>query len=187
MTVPIDSLHASSTSRQRNLPRHIAHEHTRPASLHQCFETVHKRLNRQRGGRRPSILIKLQKPPHPTMFAYGIPCHVQVRPNACFRKLVASLFGGSNGDQTPGMLNQLISSIRPGNGPTVGGRGSARQSAGRRSQNRLLPNRPRAFLQKPCSKMASHKEKADPSIIDKASAFYAQHPGLVKKLSAVWR
>jgi hypothetical protein len=30
--------------------------------------------------------------------------------------------------------------------------------------------------------MAAHAEKADPSIVDKASAFYAQHATLVKTL-----
>jgi hypothetical protein len=30
--------------------------------------------------------------------------------------------------------------------------------------------------------LAAHAEKNDPSIIDKASAFYAQHPQLVKTL-----
>ena len=32
--------------------------------------------------------------------------------------------------------------------------------------------------------MATHAEKADPSIVDRASAFYAQHPTLVKTLGA---
>jgi hypothetical protein len=32
--------------------------------------------------------------------------------------------------------------------------------------------------------MASHAEKADPSIVDRASAFYAEHPTLVKNLGA---
>jgi hypothetical protein len=30
--------------------------------------------------------------------------------------------------------------------------------------------------------LAAHAEKADPSIIDKASSFYAEHPTLVKTL-----
>jgi hypothetical protein len=32
--------------------------------------------------------------------------------------------------------------------------------------------------------LASHAEKANPSIVDKASAFYAQHPMLVKTLGS---
>ena len=30
--------------------------------------------------------------------------------------------------------------------------------------------------------LATHAEKSDPSIVDKANAFYAQHPALVKTL-----
>jgi len=100
-----------------------------------------------------------------------------------FGQMVGSMFSQSNGEQKAGMLNQLLSSVGPGALASLGGGGmlSSLLSGGARQ---LTPEQAQSVSPEIVQQLASHAERADPSIVDKASSFYSQHPALVKTLGA---
>ena len=98
-----------------------------------------------------------------------------------FGNLIGSLFSRSSGEQKAGILNHLLASIGPGVLAQVAGSTlSTRLLAGTGQQ--VTPDQAQAIPAEVVQQLATHAEKADPSIVDKASAFYAQHPTLVKTL-----
>lgn len=98
-----------------------------------------------------------------------------------FGQMVSGLFGQSNGEQKAGVLNQLLASVGPGALSTLAGGGALAGLLGGGAQA-ITPQQAQAVSPDLVRQLASHAEKADPSIVDKASAFYAQHPALVKTL-----
>jgi hypothetical protein len=98
-----------------------------------------------------------------------------------FGSLIGNLFGQSNGQQKAGVLNQLISSVGPGGLTQLAGGGALASMLGGATKA-LTPDQAQKVSPETVEQLASHAEKTDPSIVDKASAFYAQHPTLVKTL-----
>ena len=96
-----------------------------------------------------------------------------------FGNLVSSLFSQSSGDQKAGILNQLLASAGPGILSQLGG-GALSGLLGQGEQ--VTPEQAQTVSPEVVQQIATHAEKADSSIIDKASSFYAQHSGLVKTL-----
>lgn len=100
-----------------------------------------------------------------------------------FGQMIGSMFSQSNGEQKAGMLNQLLSSVGPGALASMAGGGMlSRLLTGGASQ--LTAEQAQTVSPETVRQLASHAERNDPSIVDKASAFYAQHPTLVKTLGA---
>jgi len=99
-----------------------------------------------------------------------------------FGQMLGSLFSQSNGDQKAGILNQLLASAGPGVLSQVvgGGGGLASLLSGGASQ--LSAAQAQQVTPEAVRQLAAHAEKADPSIVDRASSFYAEHPTLVKTL-----
>jgi hypothetical protein len=116
-----------------------------------------------------------------SVIAEGLSAVFRSDQTPAFGNLVSNLFSQSNGEQKAGMLNQLIASVGPGALAQVAGGGmlasllggGAKEISSQQAQN-ISPE----LVQQ----IATHAEKADPSIVDKASAFYAQHTTLVKTL-----
>jgi hypothetical protein len=98
-----------------------------------------------------------------------------------FGNLIGNLFSRSNGDQKAGLLNQLISSVGSGGLTQLAGGGALASMLGGATKA-LTPDQAQKVSPETVQQLASHAEKTDPSIVDKASAFYAQHPTLVKTL-----
>jgi hypothetical protein len=98
-----------------------------------------------------------------------------------FGNLLGGLFSQSNREQKAGILNQLIASVGPGTLAQLAGGGAVASLLGGGS-NALTPQQAQNISPELVQQMAAHAEKADPSIVDKASAFYAQHATLVKTL-----
>jgi len=98
-----------------------------------------------------------------------------------FGSLIGSLFSRSNGEQKAGVLNQLISSVGSGGLSQLAGGGALASLLGGATKA-LTPDQAQNVSPETVQQLASHAEKTDPSIVDKASAFYAQHPTLVKTL-----
>jgi hypothetical protein len=98
-----------------------------------------------------------------------------------FGNLVGSLFSQSSGDQKAGVLNQLIAAVGPGTLAQLAGGGALASLLGGGAQQ-ITPEQAQNISPDLVQQLATHAEKADPSIIDKASAFYAQHTTLVKTL-----
>ncbi len=98
-----------------------------------------------------------------------------------FGSLVGNLFNQSSGEQKAGMLNQLLASVGPSAlTQLVGGGALAGLLGGGAKQ--LTPDQAEKVSPDLVQQIAVHAEKNDPSIVDKASAFYAQHPTLIKTL-----
>jgi hypothetical protein len=97
-----------------------------------------------------------------------------------FANLVGNMFSQSNSDQKAGMLNQLIASVGPSVLTQLAGGGALAGLLG--GANKLTADQAQSVSPELVQQMAMHAEKNDPSIIDKASAFYAQHPALIKTL-----
>lgn len=100
-----------------------------------------------------------------------------------FGSLVGNLFSQSNGEQKAGVLNHLIGSLGPGALSQMAGGGALANLLGGAGQ--ISPQQAQNVPPDLVEQMASHAEKADPSIVDRASSFYAQHPTLVKSLGGV--
>lgn len=100
-----------------------------------------------------------------------------------FGQMVANLFSQSNGQQKAGLLNHLLSSASPGLLSQIGGAGalSGLLSGG---QQEVTAQQAQNISPETIQQLASHAEKADPSVVDRVSDFYSQHPQLVKTLGA---
>jgi hypothetical protein len=120
------------------------------------------------------------------MLADGLASAFRSDQTPAFGQMMAGLFGQSNGQQRAGILNTLISAL----GPSV----AARLFAGRGlsglagllggGQTQVTPEQAEQVSPEAVREIAAQAEKHDPSIIDMASNFYAEHPTLVKTLGS---
>ena len=101
-----------------------------------------------------------------------------------FENMVASLFGASNGEQKAGILNQLLTSVAPG--VLSGGILSeiSKYLGAGQSSNAITPQQAEQVSPVAVQELAKSAKQQDPSIVDRASSFYAQHPTLVQALGA---
>ena len=98
-----------------------------------------------------------------------------------FGQMVSQMFGQSNGDQKSGILNHLISAVGPA-ALTGGAFGGLSSLLGGGSS--ITPEQAHQVSPETVQNLAEHAQQQDPSIIDKAGQFYAQHPTLVQGLGA---
>ena len=91
--------------------------------------------------------------------------------------MLSTLFRNSNGQQQAGIVNQLLGAL----GPSAGG-GILGGLLGGGSQ--ITPEQAQQVSPEAVHQMAEQAQKQNPSIVDQASSFYAQHPTLVKALGA---
>jgi len=87
----------------------------------------------------------------------------------------------NNGEQKAGVLNPLIASVGPSALSQLAGGGMLASLLGGGAKE-ITPEQAQSVSPEVVQQIAGHAEKADPSIVDKASAFYAQHTTLVKTL-----
>ena len=101
-----------------------------------------------------------------------------------FEQMVSGLFEQSNPDQKAGLLNRLLGALGSsgsGGAPAAGGLGAL---AGILSGGRVTPEQAEQVPPQTVEVLAQQAARKDPSIMDKAAAFYAQHPTLVKAIGA---
>jgi len=98
-----------------------------------------------------------------------------------FPQMLSTLFSNSNGQQRAGILNQLVGAMGQGTGAggILGGLSQLVQGGSQISPEQAQQVSPEAVQQ-----LAQHAQNNNPSIVDQASSFYAQHPTLVKALGA---
>jgi hypothetical protein len=98
-----------------------------------------------------------------------------------FPQMLSTLFSNSNGQQRAGMLNQLLGAAGQGAGAAglLGGLSHLLQGG-----SQVSPEQAQQVSPETVQQLAQHAEKNNPSIVDQASSFYAQHPTLVKALGA---
>lgn len=97
-----------------------------------------------------------------------------------FSSMLSSLFGQSNGQQRAGILNQLLGAAGPGAALGLGGGLASLLGRGQS----VTPEQANQVSPQDVQRLAEQAHQNNPSIVDQASSFYAQHPQLVKGLGA---
>lgn len=97
-----------------------------------------------------------------------------------FPEMLAGLFGQSNGQQRAGILNQLVAAAGPA---LTGGMGGQLAGLLKGGAN-VTPQQAEQVSPEAVQQLAAQAQTHNPSIIDLASNFYAQHPQLVQGLGA---
>ena len=99
-----------------------------------------------------------------------------------FPEMLSGLFGQSNPQQKAGVLNQIIAAVGPaaaGQMATSAGFGGL---AGMLSGGTVTPQQAQQVSPDQVQALAQHAATKNPSIIDMAAGFYAEHPTLVKSI-----
>ena len=100
-----------------------------------------------------------------------------------FPDMVSNLFGQSNPNQRAGLLNELLSSVEPGALATLPGLGNLAGLFGGSGKNTgMLASQ---LSPEQVQQIATHAQSQDPSVIDRVSGFYSQHPGLMKAVGGM--
>ena len=135
-----------------------------PATVHQDFEQV------------------AQSAPQPQLAA-GLSEAFRSNQTPPFGQMLGTLFSQSNGQQQAGILNQLLGSLGPAAGAgALGGLSGLSGLLGGGSQ--VTPQQAQQVPPETVQQLAEQAQKNNPSIVDEAGSFYAQHPTLVKALGA---
>jgi hypothetical protein len=102
-----------------------------------------------------------------------------------FEHMVSGLFSQSSGEQKAGILNQLLGALGSG-GVTqaLAGAGGLGGLAGLLAGGTVTPQQAEQVPPEAMQALAQHAARKDPSILDQAASFYAQHPALVKTIGA---
>jgi hypothetical protein len=102
-----------------------------------------------------------------------------------FEQMVTGLFNQSSPDQKATLLNQLLAALGSGGAAeALGASGGLAGLGGMLSGGRVTPQQADQVPPQAVEVLAQQAAKKDPSIIDKAAGFYAQHPTLVKAIGA---
>ena len=97
-----------------------------------------------------------------------------------FAEMLSNLFSQSNGQQRAGILSQLLGAAGPGSaGGLTGSLGNLLKGG-----TEVTPQQAEQVTPEAVQQLAAHAEKNNPSIVEYASNFYAQHPQLVQGLGA---
>ncbi len=97
-----------------------------------------------------------------------------------FPQMVSGMFGQSNGTQRAGILNMLMSSA----GPALASGALGSLSGLMHGGGQVTPEQAAQVQPQDVQQLAEHAQRHDPSIVDQASGFYAQHPQVVQALGA---
>jgi hypothetical protein len=117
----------------------------------------------------------------PNSVAEGIATAFHSHQTPAFGQMLGRLFFQSTGEQKAGILNQLASSLGPSGLSQLAGGGALAGLVDGRAEAFTL-EQAQAVSPDVVEQLATHAERSDPSIVEKSSAFYAQHPALVKTL-----
>jgi hypothetical protein len=134
----------------------------------------------------------------PDTLAEGLAAAFRSDQTPDFGQMAASLFSNSGGQQRAGILNTLLRAAGPAilsqvlsrTGQSGGGASSSGGGVGglidllRGGQQEVTPEQAEQIPPEAVQQIAEHAQQKDPSIIDRVSDFYAQHPTLIKTLGA---
>lgn len=101
-----------------------------------------------------------------------------------FEQMVSGLYGQSNPDQKAGLLNQLLGSLGPGTAAQILSSLGLGGAAAAVTGGTVTPEQTQQVSPEAVHTLAQQAARKDPSIVDKAAGFYAQHPTLVKAIGA---
>jgi hypothetical protein len=97
-----------------------------------------------------------------------------------FPDMLSRLFQQSNPDQRAGLLSQLVRTVSPAALANTPAQGALAGALG--GQQNVTPQAASQVSPDQVKQIAKQAESADPSIVDRVSSFYAQHPQVVKAL-----
>jgi hypothetical protein len=97
-----------------------------------------------------------------------------------FSQMIGSLFSQSNGQQRAGLLTHLLSSSGVNPLSALGDRLGGLLRPG----SQVTPQQAEQIPPEAVQQLAEHAQKNNPSVVEEASNFYAQHPQLVQGLGA---
>jgi len=117
------------------------------------------------------------------MIADGLAAVFRSNQTPDFGNLVSQLFSNSTGEQKAGILNHLLASVGPGALAQFAGGGVLSELLGAASKG-VTTDQAQTVSPELVQQLATHAESKDPSIVDRASDFYAQHPTLIKTLGS---
>jgi hypothetical protein len=100
-----------------------------------------------------------------------------------FEQMVSKLYDQSNPEQRAGVLNQLLGSLGPGASQMLSSLGLG-SIAGAATGSAITPQQAQQVTPEAVQTIARQAATKDPSVMDRAAGFYAQHPTLVKTLGA---
>ena len=107
-----------------------------------------------------------------------------------FEQMLSGLFNNSNATQKAGLLNQILAALGPNAGQLLAqaGLGSlaagAASSAGGGGPVQVTPQQAQQVSPQDVQVLAQKAATKNPTIVDQAASFYAQHPTLVKSIGA---
>jgi len=116
--------------------------------------------------------------------AEGVAAAFRSDQTPAFGQMVSGLFDQSNGEQKAGILKHLLASVGPCTLSQLAG-GEALAGLLSEGAKTITPQQAQQVSPELVRQLAAHAAKADPSIVDKAGAFYAQHPTIVRTLDSV--
>ena len=97
-----------------------------------------------------------------------------------FPQTIGNLFSNSNGQQQAGILGHLMQAA----GPVAAGGILGHLFGGSVPPGLLTPEQAQQVSPQAVQELATHAQQNNPSIVDTAGEFYAQHPTVVKALGA---
>jgi hypothetical protein len=116
--------------------------------------------------------------------AQGLSQAFQSNQTPPFEQMVSGLFNQSNPDQKAGLLNQLLGSLGSGGLTQALSSAGLGGLAGSLSGGSVTPQQASQVPPQAVEVLAQQAARKDPSVVDKAAGFYAQHPTLVKAIGA---
>jgi hypothetical protein len=102
-----------------------------------------------------------------------------------FEQIVGGLFNQSNPEQKAGLLTQILGALGPSAAQVLGGTAGLAGLTGLLQKGGTVdPQQAQEVSPETVQVLAQKASQENPSIVDKTSQFYAQHPALVKGIGA---
>ncbi len=119
-----------------------------------------------------------------TTIAGGLAEAFRSNQTAPFPQMAAQLFANGNNQQQAGVLNGLVAALGPAVISQFAGSAPNSPLAALLQSGSVTPAQAASVSPADVEALTSHAQNQDPSIIDRVSAIYAQHPVLIKSLGA---
>ena len=114
----------------------------------------------------------------PNVVASGISQAFRSDQTPPFPEMLSNLFGQSNANQRAGVLNEILGSVGPGALSALPGLGGLSSLLG--GGGNVTPEQASQISPDQVQQLAAHAERQDPSVVDRISGFYSQHPQVMK-------
>ncbi len=101
-----------------------------------------------------------------------------------FAQIAGQLFGNANGTQKASVLNELLANAGPAVLSMLGSAGLGALASRAASGQPISPEAASQVPPEVVQQISQHVEQHDPSIVDRLSSIYSQHPALIKTLGS---